>query len=192
MKISLRLGLLLIGLGLATLLSGCPGMTGPQSAAQQMPPGMLPPPGLKSGGVRTLMATTITPPDNQMIMVRTTRVLSGALEERRGAPTPPSADLTQWNSVRRITFADSVALLEGLNFDGRAADQPKDVNLSLPLGFTQLEWKYETAPAGFNPAPAGAGAQPPAQAPAKAPTTAPAKAPANAPASKAPESKSGK
>ncbi len=56
---------------MTALLCGCPGMTGQPgpSAAQQTPPGILPPPGLKTGGVRTLVGATITPPEGQVIVV---------------------------------------------------------------------------------------------------------------------------
>ncbi len=64
-------------------------------------------------------------------------------------------------------------LFEGLNFDGRTAEQEKDENHLVPLTrVIQLRWKYEPAPPGFNePAPA-------ATTPAAATTKAPAKPPA--------------
>jgi hypothetical protein len=153
----LRNASLIAGLGLVTLLAGCPGMPGAPggggSAAQQTPPGILPPPGLESGGVRTLMGTTVTPPNNQILLVN--------------YATPSFAGEAQWRSVRRVTFVDGGVLLEGLNYDERAKGPEKDRNLFLPL--TQvagLSWKYEpkpTPPAPAKPAASAGKAKPEAQ-----------------------------
>jgi len=150
MRVRIRYGLLLCGLGLVALLAGCPGMPGAPggtgSAAQQAPPGILPPPGLDSGGVRTLMGTTVTPPNNQILLVRYT--------------TPNSAAAIQWSSVRRLVFIEGGVMLEGLNYDGRAAGQEKDANRLVPVSqLTSLAWKYEPKPTPPAPAkpPASAG-----------------------------------
>ncbi len=166
MKRVVRWGFLLAGLGLTALLSGCPGMTGQPgtSAAQQPPPGILPPPGLKTGGVRTLVGATITPPEGQVIVVN----------------YPGNDD--HFTSVRRISVTENTVLFEGLNFDGRTPDQEKDQNHLVPLSrVIQLRWKYEPAPSGFNAPAAAPGAPAASKAPANAPAKAPANAPANAP-----------
>ncbi len=130
-----RLGLLLAGLGLTTLLVGCPGMPGAPggtSAAQQTPPGVQPPPGLKSGGVRTLLGTTVTPPDNSILLVtyKTTTGVSG-----------------QNIAVRRLTISENTVVFEGLNYDERNPNLPKDTNTIIPLAqITSLTWNYEAQP----------------------------------------------
>jgi len=132
-----RILLLLLGLSLAMLLSGCPGMPGVPggaggASAQNVPPGLQPPPGLKSGGVRTLMGTTITPSDDSVLLVR--YAYAGQ----------PSAG---WQSCRRIVALDTYVSLEGLNFDGREKSAEKDVNLLLPWsGLASFTWKYEPKP----------------------------------------------
>jgi len=136
--------LLAIGLALVTLLAGCPGMPGAPgggSAAQQAPPGTLPPPGLESGGARTLLGTTVTPPNNQILLV--------------SYSTANAATATQWWSVRRLTFVDGGVLFEGLNYDGRTEGKEKDANHFAPLAqLTTLSWKYEPKPTPPAPAPA--------------------------------------
>ena len=61
--------LLLLSLfSLTALLPGCPGMPGTAGAGQDnLPPGMKAPPGMESGGGRTLMGTTITAPLASMV-----------------------------------------------------------------------------------------------------------------------------
>jgi len=149
MRVRIRYGLLLCGLGLTTLLAGCPGMPGATggggSAAQQAPPGILPPPGLESGGVRTLMGTTVTPPNNQILLV---------------SYTISASSTGSWSSVRRLVFIEGGVMLEGLNYDGRAAGQEKDANRLVPVSqLTSLAWKYEPKPTPPAPAkpPASAG-----------------------------------
>jgi len=138
MTISTRIILLGLALSLVTLLSGCPGMpTGPGGAAatQNMPPGLLPPTGLESGGARTFMGTSITPPDNAILLFR----YAGADEA--------SPEAEQWQSCRRIIAADSGLFVEGINYDGRVEGAEMDVNQFIPEGeLTSLYWKYEPAP----------------------------------------------
>jgi len=145
----LRNAILITGLGLVALLAGCPGMPGATggggSAAQQAPPGILPPPGLESGGVRTLMGTTVTPPNNQILLV---------------SYTISASSTGSWSSVRRLVFIEGGVMLEGLNYDGRAAGQEKDANRLVPVSqLTSLAWKYESKPTPPAPAkpPASAG-----------------------------------
>jgi hypothetical protein len=140
----IRVAALTLLLALVALLAGCPGMPGAPggagSAAQQTPPGILPPPGLDSGGVRTLMGTTVTPPNNQILLVGYT--ISG----RQSEPV---------SSVRRLTFVDGGVLLEGLNYDAREKKQEKDRNEFVPMArISALSWKYEPKPTPPAPAPA--------------------------------------
>jgi hypothetical protein len=126
-------------LGAGSLLAGCPGMPGmPGGAASQqqnMPAGVLPPPGLESGGVRTLMGTTITAPEDSYLLVSFTL---------RG---PQAGESVELQSCRRITAADGSILIEGLNYDNRLEGAPKDVNRLLPEAQVErLEWKYELKP----------------------------------------------
>ena len=131
-----RMAVLIGLLSLGPLLSGCPGMPGAPGSQQKMPPGVLPPPGLDSGGVRTIMGSTITPPDNSFLLVKYTHAEGAAPEAGR------------WQTCRRITPLESCVLLEGLNYDGRSKDAERDVNQLLPFsGLTGLYWKYEAKPA---------------------------------------------
>ena len=134
----LRTAALLAGLGLTVLLAGCPGMpgmpgsSGGGSAAQQTPPGVLPPPGLTSGGVRTLMGTTVTPPENAFLLVSYTT--SGGASVQKA-------------TARRITISENAVLFEGMNYDGRKANLPKDTNTVIPLSqLSSLSWSYEEKP----------------------------------------------
>ncbi len=133
-RIVVLVGLICVG----SLLSGCPGMPGMPGAAgggeQKMPPGVMPPPGLESGGARTLMGTTITPPDNFFLLV--------------SFSTSGGAGLTaEWQTCRRIIPLESCIIVEGLNYDGRSKEKPKDVNQLLPYqGLTNFQWKYEAKP----------------------------------------------
>ena len=134
-RTALLIGLLVAG----SLLAGCPGMPGMPGAGQSqqtMPPGVLPPPGLESGGARTLMGTTITPPDNAYLLV--------SLDRMGSEPAAP----VEWQTCRRVTPLESCLLLEGINYDGRAEGAPKDVNQLITYGQLQrFEWKYEARPA---------------------------------------------
>jgi hypothetical protein len=128
---SLRLVVLIAGLGLLVLLSGCPGMPGGGGggSAQQTPPGVLPPPGLESGGVRSIVGATITPPTNNVLLV--TYTTTG---------TPPPGE----QSARRVTITENAVLIEGLNYNGRVEGEPKDVNRLVPLDqVTSFTWRYE-------------------------------------------------
>ena len=140
-----HLGLLVVGLGLTVLLVGCPGMPGGPggtSAAQQSPPGVQPPPGLTSGGVRTLLGTTVTPPDNSVLLVSYTT--SGGASVKNA-------------SARRLTVSENTVLIEGLNFDGRNKSAPTDTNEAIPLSqITALSWSYEAKPTAPAPTPGGA------------------------------------
>ena len=137
MKTWARFGLLVAGLAMITLLVGCPGMPGGGGAggnASQTPPGVLPPPGLTSGGVRTIVGATVTPPENSVLLVR---FVVGDVTEATPA----------WISTRRISVTENAVFLEGLNFDGRAPSLPKDENRLLALAkVAMLEWKYEAKP----------------------------------------------
>jgi hypothetical protein len=148
MRALTRYALLLCGLILVTLLAGCPGMPGAPGgaggAAQQAPPGTVAPPGLESGGARTLLGTTVTAPNNQILLVSYGQI-------GRHGPLPG------WSSVRRLTFVEGGVLLEGVNYDERENSGEKDQNYFLPLTqLASLAWKYEpkpTPPAAAKPAP---------------------------------------
>ncbi len=131
-----RIALLLGLVCLIPLLTGCPGAPGGQ---QNMPPGVLPPPGLESGGARTLMGTTITAPDNYYLLIKYTCAhLSGQEAPPRGA---------EWQSCRRVIPLDSCIMVEGLNYDGRQQGAEKDVNQLLPFSaLASFYWKYEAKP----------------------------------------------
>ncbi len=134
-----RRSALLVGLLVAgSLLAGCPGMPGMPGGGQSqqnMPPGVLPPPGLESGGARTLMGTTITAPDNAYLLVSLDRMGSEL------------SDPAEWQTCRRVTPLERCLLLEGINYDGRAEGAPKDVNQIIPYEqVRRFEWKYEARP----------------------------------------------
>ncbi len=133
-RAALCIGLLAAG----SLLAGCPGMPGmPSSGAdQKMPPGVLPPPGLESGGARTLMGSTITAPDNSFLLV--SFEITGS----------EATDGGEWQTCRRIIPLENCLLIEGLNYDGRAEAEPKDVNQLVPFAhLKRFQWKYEARPA---------------------------------------------
>jgi len=122
------------------LLAGCPGMPGAGGGAgaeQKTPPGVLPPPGLESGGVRTLMGTTITAPENSYLLVRFSKVGG------RATATEP-----KWQTCRRVNAVENCVLVEGLNYDGRDDVAPKDTNLLIAYtSLASFDWKYEARPA---------------------------------------------
>ena len=106
MTVYTRAILLTALLGALVVLAGCPGMPGGGAGAQNaanMPPGMQPPPGLDSGGARTLMGTTIIPPDNSVLLVK------------YGYADAPSDYTPEWQSCRRIIPIETCLLLEGVN-----------------------------------------------------------------------------
>ncbi|UCC67260.1 MAG: hypothetical protein JSV79_08975 [Armatimonadota bacterium] len=125
--------LLLSLLSLAALLAGCPGMPGGPGAGQDnLPPGMKAPPGMESGGGRTLMGTTVTAPDNAILLVRHGR--------------PNSKVESPWRSCRRLIVLDDCMLMEGINYD-RRADGESDFNEVVPFSDIQsFAWKYEQRP----------------------------------------------
>jgi hypothetical protein len=132
-----KLTSLVLGLILVALLAGCPGMPGAAGGrgAENTPPGLLPPPGMTSGGARTLMGATITPPENSFLLVK--YVYSEA-----------PAESAAWLSCRRVIPLDNSIIVEGLNYDGRNEALEKDVNQLLPfLGLVSFYWKYEPKPA---------------------------------------------
>ncbi len=137
MSATIRAVLLGVLLASSCLLVGCPGMPGaPGARDQQMPPGVLPPPGLQSGGARTLMGSTVTAPDNSYLLVSFASSEFGA----------EGAD--QWRTCRRIVPLENCVLVEGLNYDGRAEEAPRDVNQLIPYVHLQrFQWKYEAKPA---------------------------------------------
>jgi hypothetical protein len=139
-RVALLIGLLAFG----SLLAGCPGMPGmPAGQEQQMPPGVLPPPGMESGGARTLMGATITPPDNAYLLV--SFVLKDLDLSGEGG----------WQTARRVVPLAECILVEGLNYDGRAEDEPKDINQLIPYEHLEgFRWRYEERPAP-PPSPAG-------------------------------------
>jgi hypothetical protein len=113
-----------------------PGGGGGAQSAANMPPGMQPPPGLDSGGARTLMGTTIIPPDNSVLLVKYSYA------------DAPSSAAPEWQSCRRIIPIENCLLVEGVNYDKRAEEAEQDVNQVLPLaGLTGFQWKYEPKPA---------------------------------------------
>ena len=133
-----RTAMLVALLVTGSLLAGCPGMPGMPGSSQSqqnIPPGVLPPPGLESGGARTLMGTTITAPDNSFLLVSLDRVGS--------EPSVP----VEWQTCRRVTPLESCFLLEGINYDGRVEGAPKDVNQIIRYEqVRRFEWKYEARP----------------------------------------------
>ncbi len=139
------IGLLAAG----TLLVGCPGMPGMPGgggagAEQRTPPGVLPPPGLESGGVRTLMGTTITAPDNSYLLIRFSKARGVA---QGGEP--------KWQSCRRVSLLQDCVLIEGMNYDARDDAAVKDANVMVTYPeLVSFDWKYEARPA--PPAPAAA------------------------------------
>lgn len=134
-----KIAVLVVLIGIGTVLYGCPGMPGMPGGVgggeQKMPPGVLPPPGLESGGARTLMGTTITPPDNYFMLVSFS-IATG------------TAQTAEWQTCRRIIPLESCLIVEGLNYDGRNKEAPQDVNQLVPYsGLTSFQWKYEAKPA---------------------------------------------
>jgi hypothetical protein len=97
---------------------------------------------MSSGGARTFMGTTITPPEDSYLLVKYS-YLTSALVARGQPVSSPS-----WQSCRRFIVLDSAVIIEGLNYDGRAKDQERDVNELLPhTGLASFQWKYEARPA---------------------------------------------
>jgi hypothetical protein len=133
-KKAVLLGVVLVS---TCLLVGCPGMPGaPGGGDQRMPSGMMPPPGMESGGARTLMGSTVTPPDNSYLLVSFALAGSQAGGEE------------QWHTCRRIVPLENCVLIEGLNYDGRVAEAPRDENQLISYASLQsLQWKYEARPA---------------------------------------------
>jgi hypothetical protein len=129
-KIALLLGLL----GLGGLLAGCPGMPGAGGGGQDnLPVGMKEPPGMKSGGARTLMGTAVTAPDNATLLIRHDR--------------PGSEAESPWRSCRRIIVLADCVLIEGLNFDQRTTGEGADFNEVVPFADIQsFVWRYEPRP----------------------------------------------
>ena len=136
MRQARKIAVLALALSLPVLISGCPGMPGAGGRqAENLPPGMLPPPGVESGGARTLMGTTITPPENSYLLIKYTR----------GDDPAASAE---WRSCRRFIPLETAVLIEGLNYDGCIANEDRDVNQLLPFaGLASFYWKYEARPA---------------------------------------------
>jgi hypothetical protein len=133
-----RLMLLIVGLALMVVLAGCPGFPGAPGAGgagaqQTVPPGLQPPPGETSGGARTLMGTTITPPENAYLLIRFGYGVA--------------AEMANWHSCRRVIPLENAVIIEGLNYDGRDKAADKDVNQLLPLPGLRFYWKYEPKPA---------------------------------------------
>jgi hypothetical protein len=151
-----RIGLLIALLLMCVILAGCPGMPGAaggKGASSQLPPGLQPPPDLKSGGARTLMGTTITAPDDSILMVRFAATPLAAYVQNRSVSSPAQARIPPWQSCRRIIPAEGYVLVEGVNFDGRAKEAEKDVNQLIPVSAIEyFYWKYEPKPALSQPA----------------------------------------
>jgi len=161
-----QVGLLVALLIGCVILAGCPGMPAGAGGkgASQVPPGVQPPPGLQSGGARTLMGTTITPPDDAALLVSfvsfsdpkllAAYVANRDLSRPAGQPGIPEAP---WQSCRRVIPLESYVLVEGLNYDGRDKAAEKDVNRLIPAAsLTYLQWKYEPKPTEAVAAGAGA------------------------------------
>jgi hypothetical protein len=128
-----RVAILVAALGCTLLLSGCPGMPGAPGGQQKTPPGMMPPAGLESGGAYSLMGTTITAPDDSILLFRP--VVAADEADR------------PWETCRRIILLENAVLVEGINYDGRTEDAEKDFNRVIPLANIQnLNWKYESKP----------------------------------------------
>jgi len=135
MRTILVLFIALVGGGV--LRMGCPGMQGmpgaPNAADQKMPPGILPPPGMESGGARTLMGATITPPEDSFLLIQYSLAESSAE--------------ASWQTCRRLSPLENCLLIEGLNYDGRDGDAPKDVNTLIPYNrLVSFTWQYELKP----------------------------------------------
>jgi hypothetical protein len=94
------------------------------------------------------MGTTITPPENSVLLVRYSYAPASAQQAK---PLP-----TEWQSCRRVIPAESYVLVEGVNYDGRDKAAEKDVNQLIPAAsLAYLYWKYEPKPAAAAPAPSG-------------------------------------
>ena len=150
-----RIGLLIALALMCVTLAGCPGMPGAaggKGASSQLPPGLQPPPGVQSGGARTLMGTTITPPENSVLLMKYS--YAPAVGDHAKGLQP------DWQSCRRIIPAEAYVLVEGVNFDGRAKEAEKDVNQLVPVsGIEYFCWKYEPEPAASQPAGRGGAGQ---------------------------------
>ncbi len=134
-----RIAALIALLPFAALLAGCPPGMGGRNTQQNMPPGMLPPPGMDSGGARTLMDTTITAPSDHYLLVKFALSTPAA----KGAP----AEEPKWQTCRRVIPLTSYLLIEGINYDGRDAGAEKDVNQLIPASeLSYFYWKYEAKP----------------------------------------------
>jgi hypothetical protein len=135
-------------LALAIFIGGCTGFPGApganQQAAQQGPPALNPPTGMKSGGARSVFGAAVTAPDDQ--------VLSVNYELANTSIAPKTATIYNgvWHHCRRISFGDSMVIIEGINFDvikAEGATTPTDVNFMLPLtSVVELNWRYDPAP----------------------------------------------
>ncbi len=135
-----RIAALIALLSVAVMLVGCPPGMGGAGKQQNMPPGMLPPPGLDSGGARTLMDTTITAPSDHFLLVKFALAVPAS---RDGSP----AEEPKWQSCRRVITLTSYVMIEGLNYDGRDAETEKDVNQLIPSSsLSYFYWKYEPKP----------------------------------------------
>lgn len=158
---------LALGIGSLALLAGCSGLTPGGNQAQQGPPGLSSPPGMKTGGAKTVLGTAVTAPDNYTLSVRFTL-----------APTVPATVTAAtykgaWHHCRRIIVSDGVVMVEGIDFDEPNVDTGTEGNLALPnSSLVEFTWRYdrsETSPTtGAQPGePNSAGSGPEPNAPAR-------------------------
>lgn len=124
-----------------TLLGGCSGLPGAPGAggqAQQGPPGLSAPPGMKTGGARTVLGTTVTAPDNYVVSVKYSLAPNTA--------TAANADDFKgvWHHCQRILISDGVILIEGIDFDTPNATTETQSQILLPVAsVADIAWKYE-------------------------------------------------
>jgi len=131
------LTIVLLGISLLGGCAGMPGMPGAGGQQQQGPPGLTPPPGLKSGGVRTLMGTVVTAPDNGTLSVHYTLATA--------KPAEVAASKDTWRHCRRIVMAEGTVTIEGLDFDKSTAQKDVETSIAFPVNdLTELSWKYDT------------------------------------------------
>jgi hypothetical protein len=142
-----RLGFRRTGIALAlailtlVILSGCSGLPGTAGAggqAQQGPPGLSPPPGMKTGGARTVLGTTLTAPDKYVLSVKYALASAGA------SATSAGAYAGAWHHCQRVLISDGIILIEGIDYDKPNATTESQSQVALPAGsITDLVWRYE-------------------------------------------------
>jgi hypothetical protein len=135
------IGALVIAILALTLLGGCsglPGAPGASGQAQQGPPGLTAPPGMKTGGARTVLGTTVTAPDNYVVSVKY------SLAPNATTAANAVAFKGAWHHCQRILVSDGVILIEGIDFDIPNATTETQSQILLPVAsVADIAWKYE-------------------------------------------------